>query len=132
MASDPRFSNLLAAITAAGIALPDAPLTGFAPTNEAFAALFAQLELAPEEVLADIPLLEEVLAYHIIPVAFFAGDFVDGQVLPTLSGGELTVSIMDGKVLIGTSSGQSIMVAEADLRSGNGGVVHVINEVLLP
>jgi uncharacterized surface protein with fasciclin (FAS1) repeats len=48
------------------------------------------------------------------------------QVVTTLQGQELTVSIKEGKVMINNAT-----VVAADL-SGSNGVVHVIDAVLLP
>jgi uncharacterized surface protein with fasciclin (FAS1) repeats len=55
-----------------------------------------------------------------------SGDLSDGQVVTTLNGQTATVSIKDGKVMIGDAT-----VVAADL-AGTNGVVHVIDKVLLP
>jgi uncharacterized surface protein with fasciclin (FAS1) repeats len=55
-----------------------------------------------------------------------SGDLSDGQEVTTLNGQTLTVSIQDGKVMIGGAT-----VVAADL-AGTNGVVHVIDTVLLP
>ena len=56
----------------------------------------------------------------------FAEDLSDGQLLTTLLGQDVTVSISDAGVMINDA-----MVIVADLEAENG-VVHVIDAVLLP
>ena len=54
-------------------------------------------------------------------------DLTDGQMVTTVNGQDVTISIMDGTVMInGTAT-----VTVADLEAGNG-VVHVIDAVLVP
>ena len=58
--TDPTFSTLAAALGAAGLVDtfddPTAgPFTVFAPTDEAFATTLGALDIAPEALLADVP-----------------------------------------------------------------------------
>ncbi len=55
-----------------------------------------------------------------------AADLVDGQMVKTVQGEELTVTIKDGKVMI---NGATVTAADLD---GSNGVVHVIDAVLMP
>ncbi|GAB4514464.1 MAG: hypothetical protein OHK0046_16600 [Anaerolineae bacterium] len=106
------------------------PFTVFAPTNAAFEAALAELGLTAEELLANEELLNNVLAYHVVPQQLLAEDIVglDGQTLTTgLTGQELTISIVDGGVVIN----DSVNVIAADILASNG-VIHVIDAVLLP
>ncbi|MBD3629540.1 fasciclin domain-containing protein [Cyclobacterium sp.] len=57
---------------------------------------------------------------------WLAADLSGGQVVKTLNGQEITVSITDGKVMINGAA-----VTTADL-SGSNGLIHVIDGVLLP
>jgi transforming growth factor-beta-induced protein len=131
---DERFSTLLAAVQATGLtdALVAEPYTIFAPTNDAFASLIANLETTPEELLADTDLVTEVLTYHVVPVPALSTDLSDGQVLPTLNGGNVTVSLTDGMVVIIPENGPDATVVEADIVADNGTVVHGIDQVLIP
>jgi uncharacterized surface protein with fasciclin (FAS1) repeats len=121
-------TTLVAAIKAAGLVetLKGAgPFTVFAPTNAAFNALPAGTVdglLMPEKK-AD---LTNILTYHVVAGNVKAADLKDGQKVKTLQGGELTVSIKEGKVMINGAN-----VTAADLASSNG-VIHVIDAVLMP
>ncbi len=87
-----------AAVTAAGLVqtLKGAgPFTVFAPTNAAFAALPAgtvDVLLKPESKAA----LTNVLTYHVVAGAVKAADLKDGQMVKTLQGEELIVSVKNG------------------------------------
>jgi uncharacterized surface protein with fasciclin (FAS1) repeats len=121
-------TTLVAAVKAAGLVetLKGAgPFTIFAPTNAAFAALPAGTVdgLLKPEKKAD---LTGILTYHVVSGAVKAADLKDGQKVKTLQGGELTVSVKDGKVKINGAN-----VTAADL-AGSNGVVHVIDAVLMP
>lgn len=121
-------TTLVAAVKAAGLVetLKGAgPFTVFAPTNAAFNALPAGTVegLLKPESKAD---LTGILTYHVVAGAVKAADLKDGQKVKTLQGGELTVSIKEGKVMINGAN-----VTAADL-AGSNGVVHVIDAVLMP
>jgi uncharacterized surface protein with fasciclin (FAS1) repeats len=121
-------STLVAAVKAAGLVetLKGAgPFTVFAPTNAAFSALPAGTVdgLLKPEKKDD---LTKILTYHVVSGVVKAADLKDGQKIKTVQGGELTVSIKDGKVMINGAN-----VTSADLASSNG-VIHVIDAVLMP
>lgn len=121
-------TTLVAAVKAAGLVetLSGAgPFTVFAPTNAAFEKLpkgTVETLLTPEKK-AD---LTGILTYHVVAGAFKAADLTDGQMIKTVNGQELKVTIKDGKVMINGAT-----VTAADLVAGNG-VVHVIDAVVLP
>lgn len=121
-------TTLVTAVKAAGLVetLKGAgPFTVFAPTNAAFEALPAGTVegLLKPEMKAD---LTGILTYHVVAGSVKAADLKDGQVVKTVQGGELKVSIKDGKVMINGAN-----VTTADLSSSNG-VIHVIDAVLMP
>lgn len=124
----PDHTTLVAAVTAAGLVetLKGAgPFTIFAPSNTAFAALPAGTVdglLLPESKAA----LTNILTYHVVAGAVKAADLTDGQIVKTLQGEDLTVTIKDGNVMINGAN-----VTAADLEGSNG-VVHVIDAVLMP
>lgn len=117
-----KYPDILAALND-----PSETFTVFAPTNDAFASL---LDVLGYGALADVPedLLMEVLQYHVIAgSALQSGDLSDGQEAGTLLEGEsITVTIDGTTVLINTST-----VVMANVGATNG-VVHVIDEVLVP
>ncbi|HYN34062.1 MAG TPA: fasciclin domain-containing protein [Ilumatobacteraceae bacterium] len=121
------FNTLVAAVGAAELvdALSgEGPLTVFAPTDDAFAALPAGLVdclLLPENKET----LTTILTYHVVEGAVMSTDLTDGPV-PTLQGEEITVDLTDGVTL-----NDSVTVVAADVAASNG-VIHVIDGVLLP
>ena len=130
--STPALSTLVAGVKAAGLVetLQGAgPFTVFAPTNAAFEALPAgtlETLLKPENVEQ----LKSILTYHVVSGKVMAADLKDGQVINTVQGGTLTVSLMDGNVYLTDAKGNKVTVEKADVAADNG-VVHVINSVLL-
>ena len=119
---------LEAAVGAAGLvdALSgEGPFTVFAPTDAAVVALTEALEITAEELLA-LPNLGDILQYHVVGAEAYAADLSDGQMIETLQGGNVTVSITAEGVFINQAQ-----VIVADLAADNG-VVHVIDAVLLP
>ncbi len=133
-------TTLVAAVKAGGLVetLQSAgPFTVFAPTNDAFAKLPAgvvQSLLKPEAKAT----LVKVLTYHVIAGNFEAAAVVKAieagkgsAQLKTVSGGTITASIKDGKVILTDENGATATVVATDLKSGNG-VVHVIDAVVLP
>ena len=120
--------TLVAAVTAAdlgGALSGDGPFTVFAPTDAAFSAVpKATLDaLMTPAKKAD---LAKILTYHVVAGAYRAADLKDGQMLKTLQGQELKVTIKDGKVMINNA-----VVTTADVISKNG-VTHVIDAVVMP
>ena len=131
------FSTLVAAVEAAGLqdalADPEATLTVFAPTNEAFEAALSDLGLTAEELLADTETLTSILTYHVLGDVVTSGDIAEAgtEEIPveTLSGEELTVVVGDDGT-VGFAD-QTATVTMADIEASNG-VIHVIDAVLLP
>ena len=124
----PDHTTLVAAVTAAGLVETlsgTGPFTIFAPTNAAFAALPAgtvENLLKPENK----EMLTGILTYHVVAGNVMAADLTDGQIVKTLNGQDLKVSIKDGKVMINGAN-----VTAADL-AGSNGVIHVVDSVLMP
>lgn len=133
-------STLVAAVKAAGLVetLQSAgPFTVFAPTNAAFAKLPAGTveTLLKAENKAT---LAKILTYHVVAGNLDAAAVVaaikagNGKaVVKTVSGGSLTASLKDGKVILTDEKGGIATVVAADIKAGNG-VVHVIDTVVLP
>jgi len=129
---DGRFTTLVAAVQAAGLAETlsgEGPFTVFAPTDEAFAALpdgtlDSLLQPENEQQLTDI------LLYHVVPGKVMAADVtgLDGQSAGTaLEGKSIAVKVDMGNVYLN----ENTQVIITDIEASNG-VIHVIDSVLLP
>lgn len=123
----PSHTTLVTAVKAAELVdvLSNAgPFTVFAPTNAAFDKLpkgTVETLLKPEnkDKLADI------LQYHVAVGGYKEEMLTDGKTLNMANGGNVTVSIKDGKIVLnGTAIIAGTVVA-------SNGLVHVIDGVLL-
>jgi uncharacterized surface protein with fasciclin (FAS1) repeats len=124
--SNPDFSILVEAVTKAGLAgalSAEGPFTVFAPTNEAFNALFKKLGVTGIKDLT-AEQLKPILTYHVVSGKVMSTDLSNTSVA-TLNGQKIKVDVSNG-VHINESK-----VIKADI-SGSNGVVHVIDRVLIP
>ena len=125
-ANNGSFTQLVAAVVKAGLVetLSGAgPFTIFAPTDEAFAQLYADLGVSGiEEISAET--LVPILQYHVVSGNVLSSDLSEGDV-ETLNG-KFSLSLAGPVTINGTST-----VVATDIQ-GTNGVVHVIDEVLLP
>lgn len=122
-----NFTILVQAVVKAG--LVDAlsgkgPFTVFAPTNDAFNALFTQLGISGINDLTAEQLIP-ILTYHVVSGNVLSKSLANGNVGTLNPNKSLTVNITGG-VKINDSE-----VIAADIQGSNG-VVHVINKVLIP
>lgn len=132
-----NFSTLVAALTDSrhttdfiSILSGTGPFTVFAPTNAAFQALLDSNNDWNTLADIDIATLEAVLTYHVVDGANVQSDQLSDDQTITSLGGELTTDLSDGAKLE-TTSGQSVDIVLTDVQGANG-VIHVVNEVLLP
>ncbi len=134
-AGDERFSTLVAAVTAAGLAdtlAGPGPFTVYAPLNDAFAAL-------PEGTVDTLLLpenkgqLTNVLLYHVDDRKLTAGMIPGGSnyFKPVLASERLCITAGADGVSIADGTGDMANVVIADIMADNG-VIHVIDKVLLP
>lgn len=104
-------------------------LTVFAPTNQAFMnagfPTIASIENADPDTLASI------LTYHVIGARAFSSDLSNGQTLSTLNGGNLMVLLGNQATVKGNSNSSASVITSVNMLATNG-VVHVIDQVLLP
>jgi transforming growth factor-beta-induced protein len=125
-ASD-SLETLEAAIVAAGLTETlegEGPFTVFAPTDDAFAALpEGTLEALLEDPTGE---LTNILLYHVVSGKALSAGLSDGQVIETLLGKNITVTITEDGVFI-----NGAQVTSVDIEADNG-VVHVIDAVLIP
>ena len=143
------FDLLLQAVQAADLAGalddPAADLTVFAPTDAAFVGLARALgfdgtdEGAAFAYLVEaltllgggdpIPLLTEVLIYHVAPGRLDAAAVLSADAIPTLQGGALGV---DGTTLVDAEPDlPNPGIVATDIAAANG-IAHVVDGVLLP
>ena len=121
-------STLVAAVKAGdlvGTLKGDGPFTVFAPTNDAFAALpdgTLEYLLKPENK----DKLVEILTYHVVAGEVMSSDLSDGMKAKTVEGSNITVHMNGQGVKINEAN-----VSAADIKASNG-VVHVIDQVILP
>ena len=121
------FKTLLAAATAAGLVETlqgPGPLTVFAPTDEAFAAL---PDGTLDSLLADPEALKRILLYHVVSGAVTADQVVGLTSADSVEGSPVAIAVKDGKVYLNDTA----QVIATDVMASNG-VIHVIDQVILP
>lgn len=137
---NPDFSTLVTAVTAAELGETlsgTGPFTVFAPTNDAFGKLPAgTVEKLTTE---DKDTLKAILTYHVVEGAVDAATLTSaitaagdaGYTVPTVGGGSLTATIVDGGVVLTDATGGTAKVTATDVAASNG-MIHVIDTVLMP
>ena len=99
------------------------PFTLFAPTNAAFDNLPPNTLTS---LLSDLPTLTNILLHHVHGDSVMSGMLSDGDIVTTLFGTDLTVTIDASGAYI-----DNAMITIVDQIADNG-VVHIIDAVLLP
>ena len=138
--ASPEHTTLVAALKAADLVSAlqaEGPFTVFAPSNAAFDKL-------PEGTVENLlqaenkALLTNILTYHVIPGKLDAATVVDAikagngiAEVTALNGEVIQAMVKDGKVYLKDSKNRTAMVTATDLKGSNG-VIHVIDEVILP
>jgi uncharacterized surface protein with fasciclin (FAS1) repeats len=119
------FKTLLAAVEAAGLTdtlRGNGPFTVFAPTDAAFAEL---PDGTVEALLKDIPRLQAILTYHVVPGKVTASDVIKLREAKTVQGQKLRIDTSNGVKV------DNAQVVKTDVMAGNG-VIHVIDSVMIP
>ena len=121
-----EFKTLVSLVKQAGLAgalSGPGPLTVFAPTDAAFAAV-------PKATLAELAKnpakLKAVLLYHVVKGNVTAAQVTKLKSAKTLEGGSVPIRVTSGKVYVGDAQ-----VTKTNVMTSNG-VIHVINRVLIP
>jgi len=127
-AENGEFSHLIAAVQRAGLVDTlngNRQFTVFAPTDAAFDRLFAALGVSGVD---DIPVatLRAVLLHHVAPGQRFSGDVLASTRIRMLDKSFVHPAIVGG---VPTIDGALIVAADIDVSNG---VIHVIDQVLLP
>lgn len=139
-AGNDNFSTLVVAVKTAGLVetlKSDGPFTVFAPSNAAFSKL-------PEGTVAGLLKpsakndLSKILTYHVIAGEYKASDVINAAnaaggsfSVATVQGGELTITVNNGSVILTDEKGNRSAVTTTDLTASNG-VIHAIDTVVLP
>ncbi len=127
IAGSESHQTLEAAVVAAGLSETlqgEGPFTVFAPSDAAFNALpEGTLDSLLKDPMGD---LKDILLYHVVSGKFLSNGLVDGQVIPTVLGQNLSVTVSEEGVFINGSK-----VTAANIEADNG-VVHVVSTVILP
>lgn len=130
-ATSPQFKHLYAALEKSELRTSlnrgfEDNVTLFAPTDEAFEALFRDLRVTGiEEIPAET--LERILKYHLSPQRLFSQDLREGMTLPTLLSGQ-TLSVNLAQLQIN----ESALISAFSNIHGQNGVLHGIDKVLIP
>ncbi|WP_369994553.1 fasciclin domain-containing protein [Winogradskyella sp.] len=135
-----NFSTLVTAVKAAGLVETlsgEGPFTVFAPTNDAFNKL-------PEGTVASLlepdnkATLTGILTYHVVSGKYEAAAVIDAIkknngsfTVTTVQGGNITLSLSNGNVMLKDANGGMSTVIMADVAASNG-VIHAIDTVVMP
>ncbi|MFP4024362.1 MAG: fasciclin domain-containing protein [Thiohalospira sp.] len=144
-----EFGQLVAALTAVEndettddlitVLKGEGPFTVFAPTDAAFASLYDLAGVEDFSALVDavgIETIEAVLKYHVIGARVFSTDLpnLPSTTVTTLGGdftlnlSSLTITDTDAALELGS---EDAAIVDTDILATNG-VIHVIDEVVLP
>ena len=143
-----ELTNLVAAIEEAGLDATlegDGPFTVFAPTNDALAALLADLGVSTLDQVPD-DVLENVLKNHVISGEIIMssdlvsagsgyqntlGEGPDGEFLSLFFNVDGSTVELNGGAANSTDINAGANVTTADIMATNG-VVHIVNSVIMP
>lgn len=133
-AATPELSILVEAVVAAGLVdtlSGDGPFTIFAPTNNAFASLLAELGISKDALLADKALLTSVLTYHVLGAQVKAADVPVGKAIMPLGGSVFKIDNADNGLAITDGRNRTARIIATDVMADNA-VIHLIDQVILP
>ncbi len=122
--ADNSFTTLVDAVIATDlvdVVQGEDPVTIFAPTNDAFAAL-------PEGLLESLTedQLRDILTYHVVPGRVTANEVVSMDAGTSVLGEDFTITVDGDTVMINDAT-----IVAADIEGSNG-IIHVIDKVLIP
>jgi uncharacterized surface protein with fasciclin (FAS1) repeats len=135
--NNPNFSILVQALTRPDLGVDyvaalsaTGPFTVFAPTNDAFAALLAELNFANLNAIPAAT-LNAVLQYHVVSGAnVLSTQLTNNQQVTTFGGAKFTIQLNNGAKIL-DAQGRTSNIIITDVQANNG-VVHAIDKVILP
>ena len=105
--------------------------TAFAPTNDAFNALLAELNVSKAQLFADKTALTAIVKFHILGKAQFTEAVVEGHAIEPIGGGFFKIDkennvfrATDGRNRVCTLIGTDVVALN--------GVLHTLDKVMLP
>lgn len=130
------YNELAAALTRAGLVLTlenDGPFTVFAPTDQAFFDLYADLGVSSVDEI-EVSTLQTVLLYHVINDRVFSTDLSDNLTVdPILEGNNtFTINLGAGVSITDGSANTTEAAITATNELATNGVIHEIDAVILP
>jgi uncharacterized surface protein with fasciclin (FAS1) repeats len=132
--ADSRFTFLNEAIQTAGLTETlsgPGTYTVFAPTNDAFKALLAELGITEDQLLSNQALLTAVLNYHVVAGSVSSAQIPLGKAITPVAGGIFKVDKMAADLIITDGRNRTSKIIQADIPAANG-LIHAIDKVLLP
>ena len=131
---DPQFSILVEAVVAADLTATlsgPGPFTVLAPTDAAFAALLTELGITKAQLLANRPLLTQVLTYHVVSAKVPKASLPLGRAITTVEGGIFKVDTVGAGLVVTDGRNRTSNIVATDIAASNG-VIHAVDKVLLP
>jgi len=105
--------------------------TAFAPTNDAFNALLAELGTSKDLLFADTSTLKSVLEYHLVGKTILRGTLAEGEPIEAVSGGFFIVDDPDNRLQFKDGRNRVGNVISTDSIAANG-ALHTLDRVMLP
>jgi uncharacterized surface protein with fasciclin (FAS1) repeats len=130
LTKNPDLRTLSTALSTAGLTsvLEKGEYTLFAPNNDAFTKLGTQLDtLLQPSGKAD---LVNILKFHVVEGKVRLRSLKDGELLTTLQGTRLRVTVRGGQTMIGNSVAKGVIVTP-NAKASNG-IIHTVDTVLRP
>ena len=133
-ATKPELSIFVEAVGAAGLTdtlKGTGPFTVFAPTNDAFTALLAELNVTKDALFADKATLTAVLKYHVLDKLVPRDAIPSGKAIEPIGGGFFKIDKVGDAYNVTDGRNRVSHVVSTDALALNG-VLHEVDRVLLP
>jgi uncharacterized surface protein with fasciclin (FAS1) repeats len=104
------------------------PFTFFCPSNAAFQAVFIELNITLEVLLADIPRCKKIMECHMVPARKFKKEFETDKAVTTVQGTTIKVN---ASFQVTDVRGRVCNLTRPDVINTNG-IVHLCDKVILP
>ncbi|MDM0114919.1 fasciclin domain-containing protein [Variovorax sp. J22R133] len=132
--SKPELSVFVEAVNSAGLRdtlTASGTNTVFAPNNDAFNALLAEMGTTKDALFANKPLLTAVLKYHILGKVMTKDIFPLGEAVEPMAGGFFKIEKQGDAYRVTDGRNRVTNIVSTDSVALNG-VLHVLDRVLLP